>query len=56
MEERARMLGGSLDVQSSPGAGTQITLILTNVDGSVVAEEGVVQAWTQVRRMSGVPV
>ena len=56
MEERARMLGGSLDVQSSPGAGTQITLILTNVDGSAVAEEGVMQAGMPVRSMSEVPV
>jgi signal transduction histidine kinase len=26
MEERARLLGGSLDVQSTPGAGTRIML------------------------------
>ena len=56
MEERARMLGGRLDVQSSPGAGTQITLILTDVEGSAVGEEGVMQAGTQDRRMSEVPV
>ena len=28
MEERARMLGGTLAIQSTPGAGTQITLLL----------------------------
>lgn len=56
MEERARMLGGSLDVQSSPGAGTEITLILANVEGSAGAEEGVVQAGMRVREMSEVPV
>ncbi len=49
------MLGGSLEVQSSPGAGTQITLILTNVGGSAVAEEGVMQAGMQVRTISEVP-
>ena len=32
MEERAHMLGGTLGIQSTSGVGTQITLLIPNVE------------------------
>ena len=54
MEERARMLGGTLEVQSSPGAGTQITLALPKAQESAVVEEKVMDVGLQVGRTSEV--
>lgn len=40
MQERARLLGGLLDVQSSPGAGTEIIAIVPLPKGSTAQEGG----------------
>ena len=39
MEERAHMLGGTLGIQSTVGAGTQITLLIPDVEALGVFEE-----------------
>ena len=48
------MLGGTLEVQSSPGAGTQITLALPKAQESAVVEEKVMDVGMQVGRTSEV--